>query len=127
MAIYDKKLRKKLSSNPNVQSVTESQITYTSKFIKHALDRYKEGSRATNIWASAGFDISMFREGYFLKAIKRWQKQEAKYGKDTFTRETRGRKNGRSFASPEEEIAYLRAENEFLKKLRALEEELENE
>ena len=59
--------------------------------------------------------------------VKNWVKLYSKYGESAFDLETRGRRDngkiGRSktkFKTTEEELEYLRMENEYLKKLRAL-------
>ena len=121
MAFVTDKNRKMLESNPNVKSVSGSNVSYTSEFIMDALRRYKSGQSANEIWEAAGFDVSLFGKNYCSKAITRWLAKEKAHGEDSFNEERRGRKAGQRFSSLEEENAYLRAENAFLKELRALE------
>ena len=59
--------------------------------------------------------------------IKLWLKQYAELGSTAFNEETRGRKAGagkgrpkEKFSSEQEELRYLRMENEYLKKLKAI-------
>lgn len=121
MAFVTDKNRKALESNPNVESVSKNHVTYTAAFKMDALKRYKSGQSANEIWEEAGFDTSLFERNYCSKAIARWLAKEKKTGEKSFNTEKRGRKKDQPFASLEEELAYLRAENEFLKELRALE------
>ena len=122
MSFLTDKVRKALESNPNIESVTASNVKYTVEFIESALEQHDSGMSAREIWKSAGFELSFFKDGYCRKTIKRWKKKRETQGKKSFKKETRGRKKGRRFSSPQEEIAYLKAENAFLKELRALEE-----
>lgn len=121
MAFVTDKKRKMLELNPNVKSVSGSNVSYTSEFITDALRRYKSGQSANEIWEAAGFDVSLFAKNYCSKAITRWLAKEKAHGEESFGEERRGRKTGQRFSSLEEENAYLRAENAFLKELRALE------
>lgn len=127
MSFLSEKVRKSLESNPNVQSVTAKNVSYTPAFIESVLKKHEAGKSPREIWLEAGFDVSWFKEGYFKKAVLRWQKKAEACGVKSFGVESRGRRKGPQFASLEEEVAYLRAENAFLKELRALEESFAND
>ena len=90
------------------------------------------GVRIGEIFTDAGFDLSMFGEGYAKKAISRWNKIYLGEGAKGFRSEKRGKSStGRpkqkydptNLDSVLKRLAYLEVENELLKKLRALEEE----
>lgn len=126
MPVLSEAARKKLESNPNVEKVTAKNVTYTVSFKIKAVKQFLSGESYTNIFIEAGIDLSLFEEHYPRKSVERWHKIFEKSGADGFKTERRGsgatgRPKGKKFKSPEAEIAYLRAENDFLKKLRALE------
>jgi len=123
MSIFTEEQRKSLLSNDNVESLTSKNIRYSKEFIKKALELRSEGVPAPEIWASSGFDVSFFKPKYFHKTIIRWKEKLESRGIESFETENRGRPKGKKFSSLEEEIEYLKAENAFLKELRALESE----
>ncbi|MGE4266999.1 MAG: HTH domain-containing protein [Deferribacterales bacterium] len=115
--------RQSLESNPNVLKVGNSNITYTADFRQHALNCYYDGEPPRKIFKQAGIDISIFPEGYPESTISRWHNAEKKPHKSS-RKSGSGRPKKTSNMTTEEmeaRIAYLEAENDFLKKLRALE------
>ena len=125
MALLSDTDRKRLESNPNVEKVTTSNVTYSSKFKIHAVKRLKKGLSPREIFMEADIDLSLFGDDYAKKSLQRWVKVLNESGESGFKEERRGsgsggRPKGRKFKSPNEELAYLRAENDFLKKLHAL-------
>lgn len=112
----------KYLNNPNVEEITESNIRFTKQFKLKAIKLYQSGVSAIDIFLDAGIDVADFEKGYARKSIARWVETVEKYGVKEIDKERRGAGNSK-FKSLEEEIVYLRAENNFLKKLRALEEE----
>lgn len=128
MAKLSQKDRDSLQKNPNVLKVTDSNVTYTAKFKEKAVKLINQGVPVEDIFRDAGINTSLFGKKYAFKSIDRWQKAINKHGSKALHKERRGvkatgRPKGKKFKSLEEEIAYLRAENDFLKKLRALEDE----
>ena len=115
MSVITNANKSELLGNPNVLSLTDKQIIYTDQFKQQALELHESGSSAKNIWLQAGFNVTYFEVGYFRKALKRWKEQSK-----SVERPKRGRKANKKFKSLEEEIEYLRAENAFLKELKAL-------
>jgi transposase len=111
----------KYLNNPNIEEITESNIRFTKQFKLKAIKLYQSGMSATDIFMDAGIEVSDFEKGYARKSIVRWIETIEKYGVKEIDKERRGAGNSK-FKSLEEENAYLRAENNFLKKLRALEE-----
>lgn len=126
VGLIDPDYRSELLDNPNVERVKNSHITYTTDFKLSALEDFKNGISAPDIWETNGFDISRFPRNYFGKAIHRWEKQLRRDGASFNARENRGRAQKKKFKSIEEEVAYLRAENAFLKELKALDGAYQN-
>lgn len=115
--------RRSLESNPNVLKVGKSNITYAADFREHALKCYHDGEPPRKIFRQAGIDISIFPEGYPESTISRWHNTAKKLRKSS-RKSGSGRPKKTGNMTPEEmevRIAYLEAENDFLKKLRALE------
>lgn len=111
-----------LENNPYVLKVC-SNITFTNDFREHALQSYHDGIPPRQIFKDAGIDISIFPEGYPESTISRWLKASKKPQKSS-RRPGSGRHKKTSNMTSEEKdvrIAYLEAENDFLKKLHALE------
>ncbi len=116
--------RKDLEKNPIVLKVTRSNVTYTPEFKAKALKLRQKGQSPSQIFIAAGINLSLFGAGYAKKCLHRWEKMSAQDGglkKDRRGSKSKGRPKGKKFKSLEDENAYLRAENDFLKKLRALE------
>ncbi len=116
--------RKDLEKNPIVLKVTRSNVTYTPEFKAKALKLRQQGQSPSQIFIAAGINLSLFGAGYAKKCLHRWEKMSAQDGglkKDRRGSKSKGRPKGKKFKSLEDENAYLRAENDFLKKLRALE------
>lgn len=108
--------------NPNISHVTKSSIIYTQEFKEHAVEQYYSGVPARKIFDDADIDISLFPADYARHTIKRWRNAR---NQGASVRSRKGRpKNPSNMTVTEMEarIAYLEAENDFLKKLRALEE-----
>ena len=116
--------RKDLEKNPIVLKVTRSNVTYTPEIKAKALKLRQKGQSPSQIFIAAGINLSLFGAGYAKKCLHRWEKMSAQDGglkKDRRGSKSKGRPKGKKFKSLEDENAYLRAENDFLKKLRALE------
>ena len=118
-----------LSKNPNVERCTSKSITYTYEFKKKAVEQYNQGIGLKEIWKRAGFDISNWKKRYTKDCMKNWQKIVRKKGLEGLT-ETRGKGSaGRpktkgltdadKIQRLELQVRYLKAENDFLAKLRA--------
>jgi transposase-like protein len=126
MAILSDSIRKKLEKNPNILKVTAKNVAYTPSFKARAVAKYAAGESYEDIFAEADIDLSLFEDDYARKSVDRWRKTIEKSGVEGFKVENRGRNSsgrpkGKKFKSLEAEVAYLRAENYFLKKLNALE------
>lgn len=124
MATLSHSVRKNLEDNPNVLRVTGFNVIYTGRFKIKAVKAHFNGSRPEQIFLDAGIDLSLFGKDYAKKAVGRWDKIYEELGNKGLTSSRRGhgakRRPKKKFKSLEEELCYLREENDFLKKLHAL-------
>jgi len=107
--------REKLSNNPVVYSVGKVSVYYTEEFKQKALREYLRGKSARQIFIDAGIDLDVIGDKNAVLNLSEWRKN----AKIAPIRMERYRKLKDAY----DKIAYLEAENEFLKKLEALEEE----
>jgi transposase len=130
--LFTEETMRSLVENPNVQRVSETNISYTAEFKLAAVKAYNEGIPPAEIFLKAGFDLDLIGSKKPKHSLKRWRDTYAKYGESGLREERRGKgSTGRKPAgtlSAEEElkrakakIAWLEAEVDFLKKLEALE------
>lgn len=121
--------KKALLANKFVEKITGSQVAFSSKFKIKAVEMSLDGRSASDIFLELGVDPSYFLPDYPKKSISRWKKIYLEDGKDALKEEKRGKKaKGRpkkaydpnDLDSVKARLAYLEAENDFLKKLHAL-------
>ncbi len=115
-----------LRQNPCVFSCTENSVNYTYEFKKRALKLHKEGVTAREIWKRSGFEVDKWKPSYFRYVLRDWKKIVKKRGTEGLLKlggvqYDRGPNN-----TPKDKIKrlklqvkYLKAENDFLAKLRA--------
>ena len=115
-----------LRENSCVFSCTENSVNYTVEFKKRALELHAEGVIAREIWARSGFDVSMWRGSYFRDTLRDWKKIVKKRGLEGLLKPggvqfDRGPTNTDSdtLKRLRLQVEYLKAENDFLAKLRA--------
>lgn len=125
MGPFSESDRKLLESNPAVHRVSSSNISYKPQFKITAVKESLRGLSPKEIFIKAGVDLNLFNPDYAKKTIQRWRKIYDEFGEEGLRSDKRGSKaTGRpkkiKFKNLEEENAYLRAENDFLKKLHAL-------
>jgi hypothetical protein len=118
-----------LSKNINVSKCSEKSITYGKKFKVWAVEQYHQGRGAVPIFEEAGFNLALIGRKAARDNLTRWRKTYNFRGIERLNTETRGKGGGRPRKSGltdtekikrmEVEIAYLKAENDFLAKLRA--------
>lgn len=114
--------RRLLEANSSVLKVVNSNIIYTEEFKQLAIMRHKDGISARLIFIEAGIDLSIFPDNYARYAIKRWKSQSNLQASQRKRGGGRPKKSSNMTQSElEARVAYLEAENDFLKKLRALE------
>lgn len=128
--------RNKLLTNPHVSKVGQARLTYTSGFKIHCLAQSKLGKSSDEIFKAAGIDLSLFAIGYAAGLIKKWKRLSMARGKKDFAKDMRGiGSKGRTprkfdpndIDSLRAELALVKAERDFLKKLHALAEEMDRE
>ncbi|MEK4509192.1 MULTISPECIES: HTH domain-containing protein [Paenibacillus] len=125
---------KQLEGNPNVENVTEKSITYSPTFKLAAVKAYKEGQTPMEIFLKAGFNMDIIGRKKPKHCLNRWRNSYQAHGEDGLLENHRGKgSTGRRPAgelSTEEKlkraearIKLLEMENDFLKKLEALEKQ----
>ncbi|WP_246321106.1 HTH domain-containing protein [Paenibacillus germinis] len=125
---------KQLEINPNVLNVTEKSITYAPAFKLAAVQAYEEGQTPMEIFLKAGFNVEIIGHKKPKHCLKRWRDAHANYGETGLLEERRGKgSTGRrpvgevsieeKLKQAEARIKPLEVENEFLKKLEALEKQ----
>ena len=125
---------RQLEANPNVKHVSDKSITYAAKFKIAAVKAYAEGQKPADIFVNAGFDLDMIGHEKPNSSLKRWRNVYEAHGETGLLEERRGKEStGRKSASElsveeklkraEARIKLLEVENDFLKKLEALERE----
>ena len=121
-----------LRNNGNVDKCSNKAITYNKEFKIRAIKQYnEEGKTANQIFREAGFDLNVIGKHIPKDCLKRWRRIFKMKGGDGLQAEMRGKtKGGRKLKVKwssekdrikwlETKIAYLKAENDFLAKLRA--------
>jgi transposase len=124
MANFSESDRSKLLANPNVLKVTASNVSFTPEFKLKALKSHKTGLSPNKIFEDAGIDLSLFSDEYAKFSLRRWKNSFNKLGANGFKEEHRGKgatgRPAKKFKSLQDEVNYLRAELDALKKLQAL-------
>lgn len=118
-----------LLKNKHVARCSQKAITYTKEFKSLAVERHGQGLTAAQIFRDAGFDLELIGKNLPYSRMNRWLNTYKISGPVGFHREWRGRGGGRprtrgltdadKIKRLETEVAYLKAENHFLAKLRA--------
>jgi len=113
-----------LLKNQNINNCTSKSITYTNEFKARAVQEYYQDGLSPNmIFKKARIDLGIIGKMHPKDCLKRWKKIYKTKGE---FKESRGRNGGRKSKGYESEdpeylktkIAYLEAENRFLKKLK---------
>jgi transposase-like protein len=128
--IFTKEQIEEILSNTNVASCSDKSITYTQVFKLAAAKLYEQGLTPSEIFRKAELDLDLVGKDQPQQCLRRWLKLVRTRGADGLV-EQRG-KNGRGgrpktrgiteadkIKRLEAEVAYLKAENDFLAKLRA--------
>jgi len=115
--------RKELEQNPNVYCVTSNNVMYTIDFKEKAVTEYLMGKPARQIFEEAGFNLSMLSKysDYASKMLSKWRKENNKNNIQYPKKKIKEKQS--SYQKMQARLEYLEAENEFLKKLRALQEQ----
>lgn len=115
-----------LKKHPYVKAVSAKAITYTDEFKATAINEYKGGKFARQIFEDAGFDIEIVGVDRAKSSLKRWRAAYQENGLEGLE-DSRKHHSGRplerelsieeKYARLEAQNALLRAENELLKKI----------
>lgn len=119
-----------LSANRNIIKCSEKTISYSKDFKIFAVKQYNEEGKTVNqIFREAGFDPRVIGSYTPQNCLKKWRRIFKLKGADGLKTESRGRGGGRpglkgltdadKIKRLQAENAYLKAENDFLAKLRA--------
>jgi|SRR5574344_334002 transposase len=111
-----------LLENPNVEDVGKVSIYYTKAFKERALELYYQGYTPKKIFIDTGFDLNIIGKTAPATCLSNWRFHDKAKKKKTTKYLAKQTKKNSALKSVIEENKYLRAENEFLKKLQALEE-----
>lgn len=129
--IFNKEQKIELSKNKNVKKCSERSITYSKDFKIKAVKQYYDEYLAPNeVFEQAGFDLDMIGRKTPAWCLDRWKKVFQNKGINALNNENRGKGGGRpkkikdksdkdKIERLEAAVAYLKAENDFLVKLRA--------
>ena len=127
--IYARKQIEQLLKNKNIAKCSERSIAYGRNFKVSAVKLYEQGLTSAEIFAKAGFDPKIIGRKKPKECLRRWTRLYKTKGIEGLTMETRGRSGGRpktknlsdaeNIKRLEAKVAYLKAENDFLAKLRA--------
>lgn len=126
--IFTKEQIETLKSNPNVKNCSERSISYSNDFKTKAVKQYEEGMIPKEIFKIAGFDWKIIGKDTPKECLRGWNRIYRQKGIIGLQIENRGRSGGRKKKKEiiekdrikrlEAEVAYLKAENDFLIKLR---------
>ena len=121
-----------LRKNPNVAKCSQKAVTYSKEFKLRAVKQYiDEGISSNEIFRLAGFDRNVIGKNIPKDRISDWKHLYRLYGEGGLSNDRRGKHNnsGRpktkgltekeKLERLEVEVAYLKAENDFLRQLRA--------
>ena len=126
---FNKEQIKLLLNNQNVNKCSEKAITYSKNFKIRAVTQYQSGLTARQIFEGAGLVAELVGKNTAKNCVLDWVAIHKTKGTEGLSVETRGRYGGRpksKWSSDadkikylEAKVAYLKAENDFLAKLRA--------
>lgn len=131
MIKYTEEQRKLIEQNPNVVKCNEHNITFKKEFKVQVAKQYLEGKTSFQIWRDAGFDLNIIGKQVPKVRTRTWRKIYETKGVEALLKDGRGKggNQGRPKTKGltekerikylEAQVEYLKAENDFLAKLRA--------
>lgn len=126
--IFTKEQVKLLLENTHIASCSERYIEYRKEFKQSAMKQYYEHNLSPgDIFRMAGFDIKLIGKDTPQKCLGRWRRTFKLKGEIGLSVNTKGRRKKTpkdindkdKIEKLEAEVAYLKAENDFLVELRA--------
>lgn len=121
---FTEEQRTELLQNKNIEKVCKSSVFFTADFKIHAIKRHELGDTARIIFKEAKIPDWLNKKDYARYCIKFWRKVYEKNPSSAFKKIKVKKNKTLSEMNLEElmtKVAYLEEENEFLKKLKALE------
>jgi transposase len=126
---FTKEQIEELLQNPDVETCSEKSITYNKEFKIKAVNKYQEGLPANYIFKDAGFNLDIIGRKIPRWCLQSWRDVIKEKGIKKLSIETRGHGGGgrpktnwqnekEKIKYLETQVAYLKAENDFLVKLR---------
>lgn len=128
--IYSSEEKEILIKNKNIEKVTDKHVIYTKEFKLYAAKQSIENNKfPTEIFLEADIDIRIIGADAPKGCLRRWRNKYKSGGPQALLEKaTRVHKNKKVYISEKNKlkqanarIKYLEAENEFLKKIQALE------
>ncbi|PIR96090.1 MAG: hypothetical protein COT92_02910 [Candidatus Doudnabacteria bacterium CG10_big_fil_rev_8_21_14_0_10_42_18] len=125
--IYSAEQIKALLINPNVAKCSSKSVSYRKEFkVRVVKEYYEQGFGPNAIFQKAGFDLNIIGRDKPKNCLKLWRKIYKAKGEQGLNTESRGRNGGRRPKDKESadieylqtKIAYLEAENIFLRNLK---------
>ncbi len=125
--IYSAEQVKTLLANPNVEKCSIKAVSYRKEFKIWAVkEYYNNGLGPNDIFVKAGFNLNILGKDKPKSCLKLWRKTYKAKGEHGLKIENRGRGGGRRPKDKESgdieylqtKIAYLEAENDFLRNLK---------
>ncbi len=121
---FNEEQKQELSSNHNIAKVLNCNVVYTDEFkIKSLYEHFEEGISCRQIFKNAGVPDWLNHISYGEKCINRWkniQKNPLKRKRGRPKKEEKSLED-MSLEELKAQVEYLKIENDFLKKLKALE------
>jgi|SaaInlV_165m_DNA_1040744.scaffolds.fasta_scaffold33723_1 hypothetical protein len=87
LSVYQKR---KLLENPNIEKITEKNVTFTSKFKIKAVEQYYKGLNPDQIFTDAGINLKIFLPKYAKSCVKRWKEKYELHGRDSLKTNSTG-------------------------------------
>jgi len=124
---YSEEQVKALRANPNVKKCSTKAITYGKDFKVRAVKAWlEEGQSPNTIFKRAGLDPLVIGEWRPENCLRLWRKIYKAHGEAGLAKENRGNNGGRKSKDKQSsdveylqaKIAYLEAENNFLRNLK---------
>ena len=124
--MYTKEQLEALKANKNVLKCGSKYITYSKEFKVRAVKAYyQNGQSPKTIFLEAGFDLSIIGKDKPKDCLKEWRNIYKSKGQDGLLTENRGRSRQQKSRGDDSDveylqtkIAYLEAENNFLRNLK---------
>lgn len=119
-----------LQSNKNIKKITVSSVIYSDSFKKEAIELYNQGFTAVQIFENAGIDTNIIGKDNPAKILSKWRhgigfslNSEKLKVKSFSVDNSKTQYSDKEIKKIIARNKYLEAENDFLKKLKALEDQ----